>query len=244
MSMIRKLFKFFVFLIFSANIFAVDNSCESIYQNCFYGIPKNMIVFYKDINSYGNANTNNINLRDIPLISSKNSLIIKKIKKNDRIQIKKVFLLKSNSNIGLKLINANDLEIVNNYRFGKWYSVIHNGDEGFIFSEFISIEKEQDQSKNFLRYRHINSVDWTENKIDQQKNIELVFVINKNSSFKLKGYAWHYLSGFDEINYVFEKDISAQNKFINKEIKLFLFDKNEIYLESDIQIFTGIYKKY
>ena len=154
MSMIRKLFKFFVFLIFSVNIFAVDNSCESIYQNCFYGIPKNMIVFYKDINSYGNANTNNINLRDIPLISSKNSLIIKKIKKNDRIQIKKVFLLKSNSNIGLKLINANDLEIVNNYRFGKWYSVISRMMiEGFIFSEFISIEKEQDQSKKFLRYQ-------------------------------------------------------------------------------------------
>lgn len=242
MSMIKKLFKFFVFLIFSVNIFAVDNGCESIYQNCFYGIPKNMIVFYKDINSYGNANTNNINLRDIPLISSKNSLIIKKIKKNDRILIKKVFLLKSNSNIGLKLINANGLEIVNNYRFGKWYLVSHEDIEGFIFSDFISVEKKI--NKKFIRFRHIDSVDWRENKVDPQKNIELVLTKHNDDAYILRGYAWHYLNGFSEINYTFTNNIFSKEKIVKDSIKIFLFDENEIFVESDIDIFTGIYRKY
>jgi hypothetical protein len=60
----------------------------------------------------------------------------------------------------------------------------------------------------------------------------------------LRGFSWHHLYGYDEINYIFKKDISSQNKFTNEGIKLFFFDKNEIYLESEAEIFTGIYKKY
>ena len=228
-------------MIFSS-VSAEKNSCEKIYQKCFNNIPKYIIIYYKHMDTYGAVNTNNINFRDIPLIASKNSLIIKKIKKNEKIHIKKVFFLKSNTNISLKLANTNNFEIVNNYKFSKWYLVSYDGVEGFIFSDFVSLDKKQ--KKQYLRYRHINSVDWTVNKVDQQKNIELLFTPKKNNSFELRGFSWHYLYGYDEINYIFKKDISSQNKFTNEGIKLFFFDKNEIYLESEAEIFTGIYKKY
>ena len=36
----------------------------------------------------------------------------------------------------------------------------------------------------------------------------------------------------------------SKKNISKKGIKIFLFDENEIYLESENDIFTGIYKKY
>ena len=93
MSTIRAIFKFIIVLIISSSLYAKDDTCKKIYQDCFNNVPKNIITYYKDMDTYGVVNTNNINFRDIPLIASNNSLIIKKIKKNERIQIRKVFFL-------------------------------------------------------------------------------------------------------------------------------------------------------
>ena len=168
--------------------------------------------------------------------------ISKKIKKNDKVLIKKVFFLKPNVSVRLRLLNSDKVEIVNNYRFGKWYLVSHGDIEGFIFSDFISVKKKI--NKKFIRYRHIDSVDWRKNKVDPQKNIELVFKKQNDNAYILQGYAWHYLNGFSEINYTFQNNILSREKIIKDGIKIFLFDENEIFVESDIDIFTGIYKKY
>ncbi|MFL2548835.1 MAG: hypothetical protein ACJ0QX_01205 [Gammaproteobacteria bacterium] len=236
--LIMVLTLFLVTLTSHANLY----NCKNIYESCFENIPKDMITYHQEVNSHGIVNKNNINLRDIPLISSKNSEVLKKIKKNDKVLIKKVFFLKPNVSVRLRLLNSDKVEIVNNYRFGKWYLVSHGDIEGFIFSDFISVEKKI--NKKFIRYRHIDSVDWRKNKVDPQKNIELVFKKQNDNAYILQGYAWHYLNGFSEINYTFQNNILSREKIIKDGIKIFLFDENEIFVESDIDIFTGIYKKY
>ena len=87
-------------------------------------------------------------------------------------------------------------------------------------------------------------MDWRKNKVDPQKNIELVLKKQEDDVYTLQGYAWHYLNGFSEINYTFQNNILSKEKIIKDGIKIFLFDENEIFIESDIDIFTGIYKKY
>ena len=72
-----------------------------------------------------------------------NSSRLNPLKKNEKIHIKKVFFLKPNTNISLKLANTNNFEIVNNYKFSKWYLVSYDGVEGFIFSDFVSLDKKQ-----------------------------------------------------------------------------------------------------
>ena len=62
--------------------------------------------------------------------------------------------------------------------------------------------------------------------------------------YELKGYAWHYLSGFYKITETLNVDFIKKESFFNDKLKLFLFDKDEIYIESNIEIFNGIYKKY
>ena len=52
------------------------------------------------------------------------------------------------------------------------------------------------------------------------------------------------LDSFFEINTVFLGDASKKSNYETQIAKLFFFDDNEIYLESDTSIFTGIYKKY
>tara|TARA_X000001036_G_scaffold406237_1_gene414782 strand:+ start:431 stop:1153 length:723 start_codon:yes stop_codon:yes gene_type:complete len=240
--MIRLLIKVQILFLVSLTSHANLYNCKSIYESCFENIPKDIITYHQKVNTHGIINKNNINLRDIPLINSKNSEILKKIKKNDKVLIKKVFFLKPNVSVRLKLFNSNKVEIVNNYRFGKWYLVSHEGIEGFIFSDFISVEKKI--NKKFIRYRHIDSVDWRKNKVDPQKNIELVLKKQEDDAYTLQGYAWHYLNGFSEINYTFQNNILSKEKIIKDGIKIFLFDENEIFIESDIDIFTGIYKKY
>ena len=240
--MIRLLIKVLVLFLVSLTSHANLYNCKIIYESCFENIPKDIITYHQQVNTHGIINKNNINLRDIPLINSKNSEILKKIKKNDKVLIKKVFFLKPNVSVRLKLLNSNKVEIVNNYRFGKWYLVSHEGIEGFIFSDFISVEKKI--NKKFIRYRHIDSVDWRKNKVDPQKNIELVLKKQEDDVYALQGYAWHYLNGFSEINYTFQNNILSKEKIIKDGIKIFLFDENEIFIESDIDIFTGIYKKY
>ena len=242
MSTIRAIFKFIIVLIISSSLYAKDDTCKKIYQDCFNNVPKNIITYYKNMDTYGVVNTNNINFRDIPLIASNNSLIIKKIKKNERIQIRKVFFLKSNTSVSLKLVNKNNFEIVNNYRFGKWYLISYMGKEGFIFSDYVTLDK---VSKKYDRYRHIKSVDWTKNKVGLQENIELEIVSNNQDNlFEIKGYAWHFNKGFYKLNQTVNKEFIFQNSFIIDDFKIFFFDKDEIYLESDIEIFTGIYKRY
>jgi len=238
----KFLYLLFASIIFDTNCYAINNNCEKIYQYCFNNIPKKMITFHQEFNHLGTINSDEINLRDLPIISSKNSRVIKKIKKNSKVQIKKIFFLKPNTSIKLKLYNVEEYEIINNYRFGKWYLIDYEGVEGFIFSDFVSVIKIK--NNKYIRYRHIDSVDWTNNKIELQKNIELTLTFGNDNSIKLKGYAWHYLDGFFEINTVFLGDSSKKNNYKTQTTKLFLFDDNEIYLESDNNIFTGIYKKY
>ena len=78
--MIRSLIRIFSFFLICTNAFANLDSCKSIYQNCFENIPKDMITTYQELNTYGIINKNNINMRDIPLISSNNSKVLKKKK--------------------------------------------------------------------------------------------------------------------------------------------------------------------
>ena len=49
---------------------------------------------------------------------------------------------------------------------------------------------------------------------------------------------------FMRLNQIINKELISENSFITEDFKIFFFDKDEIYLESDIKIFTGIYKKY
>ena len=240
--MIRPLIRIFSFFLICTNAFANLDSCKSIYQNCFENIPKDMITTYQELNKYGIVNKNNINMRDIPLISSNNSKVLKKIKKNERVLIKKEFFLKPNISVRLNLLNSDNVEIVNNYRFGKWFLVSHNNTEGYIFSEFLTVKKEI--NKNFTRFRHIDSIDWSENIVDPQKSIEIILTKQNDDSYIFQGYAWHYLNGFSEINYTFSNNFFSKEKITEDGIKIFLFDKNEIFVESDIDIFTGIYKRY
>jgi len=101
--MIRIVFLVTIFLISDIKIFANNSVCEKIYSDCFYNIPKKMITYYKPYNKVGFVNKNSINLRDIPIINSKNSKIVLKLKKNDKIEIKKIFYLKNNTHVNLKL---------------------------------------------------------------------------------------------------------------------------------------------
>ena len=105
-NMIRIVFLVTIFLISDIKIFANNSVCEKVYSDCFYNIPKKMITYYKPYNKVGFVNKNSINLRDIPIINSKNSKIILKLKKNDKIEIKKIFYLKNNTHVNLKLANS------------------------------------------------------------------------------------------------------------------------------------------
>ena len=244
MNMIKIVFycSLTTFLLFSSTCYAADHTCEKIYKNCFKNVPKKIITFHQDLNQEGKINTNNINLRNLPIVNSGNSKIIKKLKKNSIVQVKQVFFIKPNTSIKIKLKNIENHEVINNYRFSKWYLISYEGLEGFIFSDFVSINKIK--NNKYTRYRHIDSVDWTNNKIKLQKNIELTLTFGSENSIIMKGYAWHYLDGFFEINTVFLGDASKKSNYETQIAKLFFFDDNEIYLESDTSIFTGIYKKY
>ena len=242
MNMIKNIYLLFFIFFYSINCYSGNNSCKDIYYDCFNNIPKKVIAFKKELEKIGFVNTDEINIRDIPLVSSKNSSIIKKVEKNEMVQIKKVFYLKPNTSIKLRLLNSDNYETVNNYRFGKWYLVSYGKLEGFIFSDFITIKENSDSA--FTRYRHIDSIDWTHNKTDLQKNVEIIFTQIKDNTYNLNGYAWHYLNGFSQIRHVFENNIFSKKNISKTGIKIFLFDENEIYLESENDIFTGIYKKY
>ena len=239
--MIKFYFVFLINCIFILQCYA-DNNCNKIYENCFYNIPIELITYYKDISKYGSVNISDVNLRNIPIIGSKNSFAIKKLNKHDKVEIKKVFFLKGNTYVKLKLLNINQFENINNYRFSKWYLVSYDGEDGFVFADYIN---ESQTILNYHRYRHIDSVDWRNNKVELQKNIEIIIVKNKiSNSYELKGYAWHHLSGFYEITENLNIDFIDKKKFSNGKLKLFLFDEDEIYIESKIEIFNGIYKKY
>ena len=142
----------------------------------------------------------------------------------------------------LKMLDSNKYEDVNNYRFSKWYLASYQGEEGFIFSDYVTLDK---ISKKHDRYRHIKSIDWTNNKVELQENIEIEIVNNdQDNLYEVQGYAWHFSKGFYRLNQIINKELISKNSFIIDDFKIFFFDKDEIYLESDIKIFTGIYKRY
>ena len=60
-------------------------------------MPTELITFYDILLIHGEINISNVNLRDIPLIKSKNSTVLKKIEKSEMVEIKKVFFLKGNT---------------------------------------------------------------------------------------------------------------------------------------------------
>ncbi|MEL0102920.1 MAG: hypothetical protein VW837_05545, partial [Gammaproteobacteria bacterium] len=237
MNMIKIVFYYSLttFLLFSSTCYATDHTCEKIYKHCFKNVPKKIITFHQDLNQEGKINTNNINLRNLPIVNSGNSKIIKKLKKNSIVQVKQVFFIKPNTSIKIKLKNIEKYEVINNYRFGKWYLINYDGIDGFIFADFVTINI-QNQTNQYLRYRHIDSVDWTKNKIKLQKNIELTLTLKNENSILLKGYAWHHLDGFFEIDTIFYKNILEKSYYQEKSNKLFLFDKNEIYLDFGVNI--------
>jgi hypothetical protein len=205
-------------------------------------VPIELITFYDIVLTHGEINISNVNLRDIPLIKSTNSIVLKKIEKSERVEIKKVFFLKGNTPLKLKILNSNKYEDVNNYRFSKWYLASYQGEEGFIFSDYVTLDK---ISKKHDRYRHIKSIDWTNNKVELQENIEIEIVNNdQDNLYEVQGYAWHFSKGFYRLNQIINKELISKNSFIIDDFKIFFFDKDEIYLESDIKIFTGIYKRY
>lgn len=242
MSMTRYLKILLFFFIFNFNCYADESNCGKIYKDCFYNVPTELIAHYDDVLTHGEVNISNVNLRDIPLIKSKNSTVLKKIKKRERVEIKKIFFLKGNTSVKLKILNSNEYENVNNYGFSKWYLTSYQGAEGFIFSDYVTLDK---IPKKHLRYRHIKSIDWTINKVELQENIEIEIVNNDQDNFyEVQGYAWHFINGFYELNQIINKELISENSFITEDFKIFFFDKDEIYLESDIKIFTGIYKKY
>ena len=92
--MIRVVLLVAIFLISDIKIFANNSVCEKIYSDCFYNIPKKMITYYKPYNKVGFVNKNSINLRDIPIINSKNSKIILKLKKTIKLKLRKSSILK------------------------------------------------------------------------------------------------------------------------------------------------------
>tara|TARA_B110000003_G_scaffold242772_1_gene250805 strand:- start:600 stop:1217 length:618 start_codon:yes stop_codon:yes gene_type:complete len=205
-------------------------------------VPIELITYYDTVLTHGEINISNVNLRDIPLVKSTNSIVLKKIEKSERVEIKKVFFLKGNTPLKLKMLNSNKYEDVNNYRFSKWYLASYQGEEGFIFSDYVTLDK---ISKKHDRYRHIKSIDWTNNKVELQENIEIEIVNNdQDNLYEVQGYAWHFSKGFYRLNQIINKELISKNSFIIDDFKIFFFDKDEIYLESDIKIFTGIYKRY
>ena len=242
MNMTRYYKIFLFFFAFNFNCYADKINCVKIYENCFDNVPTELITFYDIVLTNGEINISNVNLRDIPLIKSKNSTVLKKIEKSEMVEIKKVFFLKGNTPVKLKMINSDKYEYVNNYRFSKWYLVSYQGEEGFIFSDYVTLDK---ISKKHDRYRHIKSIDWTNNKVELQENIEIEIVNNNQDNlYEVQGYAWHYSQGFFRLNQIINKELISKDSFIMDDFKIFFFAKDEIYLESDIKIFTGIYKRY
>ena len=241
-NMIRVVLLVAIFLISDIKIFANNSVCEKIYSDCFYNIPKKMITYYKPYNKVGFVNKNSINLRDIPIINSKNSKIVLKLKKNDKIEIKKIFYLKNNTHVNLKLANSSNFEKVNNYRYKKWYLVSFGNTSGYIFSDFVNIVEDTTWLK---RYRHVESTNWSKDKIKLQKNIEITIERDdSNNEYLLKGFAWDYSQGYKEITKKFLINPEVIGTFNDDDLKIFFFDEKEIYVESNDSVFTGIYKKY
>ena len=74
--MIRLFIKVLTLFLLSLTSHANLYNCKNIYESCFENIPKDIITYHQEVNSHGIVNKNNINLRDIPLISSKMNMII------------------------------------------------------------------------------------------------------------------------------------------------------------------------
>ena len=62
--MIRLFIKILSLFLISINSHANLDNCKNIYQNCFENIPKDMVTFHQDINTYGIVNKNDINKHD------------------------------------------------------------------------------------------------------------------------------------------------------------------------------------
>ena len=232
----------FIFLMTFENAFSNEYNCDQVYAKCFENIPIEMISYFKTYKSKGIINQDNINLRNSPVINLSNNKIVGKLKKNEKVNIKKIFFLKNNTYVDIKLLNSNNIERVNNYRYKKWYLVSNSEISGFVFSDFVNIKKEK---IFFDRYRHVDSVNWFTDKFKQIKNIEIVIKKdNSTNMFNLTGYSWHYITGYSEIKKSFPEAVISNKYFQDKDTKIFFFDKDEIYIESTYDIFTGIYKKF
>ena len=239
MSTIKFFIFFILYIIANQKTFSMNIKCNEIYDKCFNNIPKDLIISYKDFNFEGLINKNNVNLRAMPIIGNNSKFIIKKLKKNEKIQINKVYYLKGNTHVKLKLLNSNNYHIVNNYRFNKWYFISQNNISGFVFAEYID---KIPRVKDYKRYRHVNSVDWTINATELQQNIEIIIYKTNDNFFEFVGYAWHFDYGYIEIKKKFKRLHQNKNVYYSGKNKIFLFDEEEIYLDFERKIFTGIYK--
>ena len=85
------------------------------------------------------------------------------------------------------------------------------GEEGFIFSDYVTLDK---ISKKHDRYRHIKSIDWTNNKVELQENIEIEIVNNdQDNLYEVQGYAWHFSKGFYG-NQIINKELISKNSLL------------------------------
>ena len=168
----------------------------------------------------------------------KNLVINKELKKYDDL----TFLDLNNTHVNLKLANSSNFEKVNNYRYKKWYLVSFGNTSGYIFSDFVNIVEDTTWLK---RYRHVESTNWSKDKIKLQKNIEITIERDdSNNEYLLKGFAWDYSQGYKEITKKFLINPEVIGTFNDDDLKIFFFDEKEIYVESNDSVFTGIYKKY
>ena len=147
-----------------------------------------------------------------------------------------------NRKVNLKLANSSNIEKVNNYRYKKWYLVSFGNTSGYIFSDFVNIVEDTTWLK---RYRHVESTNWSKDKTKLQKNIEITIERDdSNNEYLLKGFAWDYSQGYQEITIKFLINPEVIGTFNDDDLKIFFFDEKEIYVESNDSVFTGIYKKY
>ena len=158
------------------------------------------------------------------------------------MKLRKSSILKNNTHVNLKLANSSNIEKVNNYRYKKWYLVSFGNTSGYIFSDFVNIVEDTTWLK---RYRHVESTNWSKDKIKLQKNIEITIERDdSNNEYLLKGFAWDYSQGYKEITKKFLINPEVIGTFNDDDLKIFFFDEKEIYVESNDSVFTGIYKKY
>ena len=240
-SMINYKKYFFLLFIFLSSLAFPKNTCESIYDSCIDNIPKPLIDTSYNIDKNGLI-TSDVNFRNMPLINSSNSKIYRVIKKGTVVNVVKKYYLRHNTIVPVKRRDGH-FDHLNNGRYQIWYLINSENEHGFVYENFVSIKKPLPKIK---KYRHLDSVNWTKDKINPQKSIEIVVKYeNDNPYYMITGYAWDYNSGYSTFNIRGEKTNNIiRSKYDEKNIALRFYDDGYILIVSEIEIFKGRYYNY